>query len=59
MSLLIPDPIPIRPCSRCTEDSPLINVFPALNGGTPIEVYRCRTCQHIEHIARGERRPAE
>jgi hypothetical protein len=56
MSLLIPDPIPVKRCSQCGHDSPLINVFPGRNGSPPIEVYRCRACDQIEHIARDGRR---
>jgi hypothetical protein len=58
MGLLIPDPIPVRLCSRCAQDAPLVNVFPGRNGGRPIEVYRCRACAQIEHVARNERRAA-
>jgi len=58
MSLLIPDPIPVRSCSQCAQDAPLINVFPGRNGGRAIEVYRCRSCQHIEYLPREERRAA-
>ena len=54
MSLLIPDPIPVRPCSRCASESPLINVFPGRDGRRPIEVYRCLACGHIEHLPRDE-----
>jgi hypothetical protein len=55
MSLLIPDPIPVRQCGRCAGDSPLINVFPGLrNGSHPIDVYRCLACDHIEHVPRDE-----
>ena len=52
MSLLIPDPIPVRSRSQCAQDAPLTNVFPGRNGDPAIEVYRCRAGRHIEHVAR-------